>query len=163
MWKRVIRWSLVVAAAMFASGVAVQNARPLLPEHWSNQVMAVSAGLKLAVAISLLLALGAGLTNILFPRQASPFVMDHRFWLRAVFVMGMVNFLVFVLVANAIGGDAINGQVENGRYFLRNHGVVTEVSRLVFFYSEWHSISLFITHPLALLAAWELNNGQNSN
>jgi hypothetical protein len=82
MWKRVIRWSLVVAVAMFASGVAVQNASPLFPERWSNQVMAMSAGLKLAVAISLLLALGATLTNILFPRQASPFVMDHRFWLR---------------------------------------------------------------------------------
>lgn len=69
----------------------------------------------------------------------------------AVFALAIINFLVFFFVAMKIGGDALNGHMENGRYFLANHGVLTEVSRPVFEYSRIHAGSLIITHPLAIL------------
>ncbi len=43
---------------------------------------------------------------------------------------------------------------ENGHYFLSNHGRPKEVNEGVFTYSLWHVRSLFITHALAMLAAW---------
>jgi hypothetical protein len=66
----------------------------------------------------------------------------------------LANFIVFFVVAVVLGGDAINGKTDGGRYFLANHGRLTQVSRGIFEYSRYHAISLFITHPMALLAAW---------
>lgn len=65
-----------------------------------------------------------------------------------------------------IGGDAINGYAEGGRYFLRAHGKATEVSQAVFTYSKWHAISVFVTVALAMAIAalnWLWINGQRSN
>jgi hypothetical protein len=67
-------------------------------------------------------------------------------------VVAILNFVVFVLVALLIGGDAINGNETAGNYYLANKGKLTEVSYLVFTYSKIHAISLFITHPLAMIA-----------
>ena len=66
----------------------------------------------------------------------------------------LTNFAVFFTAALVLGGDAINGKAEGGRYFLANHGKLTEVSREVYDYSRYHAISLFITHPIAFLEAW---------
>ena len=56
-------------------------------------------------------------------------------WLIAV---GLINFLVFVVSYAIIGGDAANGKIEAGRYFVRGHflrhgaaGHSTEVSEPV--------------------------------
>jgi hypothetical protein len=65
--------------------------------------------------------------------------------------VGMLNFVVFIVVAIAIGGDALNGHEANGHYYLNSHGTDTEVSRIVFMYSKVHAMSVFITHPLALI------------
>jgi hypothetical protein len=67
-------------------------------------------------------------------------------------IVGLVNFAVFIVVAIMIGGDAVAGHEENGRYFLSSHGKLTEVSKPVFVYSTWHTLSTWITHPMALLA-----------
>ena len=66
------------------------------------------------------------------------------------FVIGIVNFLAFVIVAVSIGGDALSGKVESGRYYLSHHGDLTEVSPRVWHYSRVHTISVLITHPLAV-------------
>ena len=98
-------------------------------------------------------------------RQHIRFVPGQRI-LFSFFVIGIANFVVFVLVAAAIGGDAINGYEEHGRYFLRAHGRTTEVSRSVFTYSKWHAISAIIIHPLMILVGalhWLWGLGQNSN
>ena len=70
---------------------------------------------------------------------------------RIVYLAGMVNFFIFVSIALGLGGDAINGKIENGHYFLRSHGHFTEVTSGIFIYSKWHTYSLFVTHPLAML------------
>jgi hypothetical protein len=66
----------------------------------------------------------------------------------------LANFVVFFITAVTLGGDAINGKAEGGRFFLGNHGKLPEVSRETFNYSRYHAWSLIITHPMAFVAAW---------
>jgi len=71
-----------------------------------------------------------------------------------IFQIAIINFLLFVFIAIMIGGDAVNGHAENGHYYLANHGQLTEVNYFVFMYSKLHAYSIFITHPLAMLAGF---------
>ena len=72
----------------------------------------------------------------------------------AIVIVALVNFFSFIAIDLYLGGDALNGRQAAGHYFLANHGRMTEVSRTVFEYSQWHALSLFVTHPLALLIGW---------
>jgi hypothetical protein len=77
--------------------------------------------------------------------------------LLAVCVLGVLNFLAFVIVAAVIGGDAVNGKAVGGHFYLANHGKLTEVSEAVYTYSLWHVRSVFVTHPLAMLTGYLAN------
>ena len=77
-------------------------------------------------------------------------------------VIGVLNFGAFFVVSMCLGGDAINGKEENGHYYLTAHGTQTEVSREVFVYSRYHAISVFITHPLAMLSMILLGNSDRN-
>jgi hypothetical protein len=66
----------------------------------------------------------------------------------------MVDFAAFVLVSIFIGGDAINGHILDGYYFVCMHDRCHEVAKAVFEYSRWHAISLFVSFPLAFLLSW---------
>ena len=71
-------------------------------------------------------------------------------------VAALVNFFSFTILSLYLGGDALQGRQAAGHYFLalHSHGPVTEVSRTIFEYSQWHVLSLFVTIPLAILAGW---------
>jgi len=85
-------------------------------------------------------------------------VSDSRYrCLLAVCGLGILNFVAFVIVAVAIGGDAVNGKAVGGHYYLASHGKLTEVSEAVYTYSLWHARSVFITHPLAMLTGYLAN------
>jgi hypothetical protein len=77
--------------------------------------------------------------------------------------VGMLNFLMFVAGAIYLGGDAVNGKVEGGHYYLfgvrteSGMKVYTEVTRRIFTYSTWHAYSVLITWPLVMLAAFALS------
>ena len=71
-----------------------------------------------------------------------------------IFQIAIINFILFVIIALIIGGDAVNGKAEGGQYYLANHGQLTEVNYFVFMYSKLHVYSIFITHPLAMLAGF---------
>jgi hypothetical protein len=71
---------------------------------------------------------------------------------RIIYKAGIINFIFFFVIALIIGGDAISGHQETGHYYLANHGKLTEVSYFIFMYSKIHTVSLFISHPLALIA-----------
>ena len=71
---------------------------------------------------------------------------------REIVGLWIANFIVFVVVSMAIGGDAINGKVVDGHLFLASHGKLTEVSEAVFTYSWWHATSTLVTAPLAMVA-----------
>jgi len=77
----------------------------------------------------------------------------------------MINFVVFVIIALLIGGDAINGNETAGHYYLSNKGKLTELGYYVFTYSKIHTISLFITHPLAIIASivYSVTGGKREN
>jgi hypothetical protein len=67
--------------------------------------------------------------------------------------LGAASFAAFWIVAVILGGDAASGRVEDGHYYLSSHGRLTEVSRGTFLYSRVHTYSIWITHPLAIVAA----------
>jgi hypothetical protein len=85
-----------------------------------------------------------------------------RIILKILFFGSIANFVVFLLAAQAIGGDAISAQVIDGRYYFHLHGKVTEVSESVYIYSLWHVRSLFLTFPLGMLAAALLQKDRTS-
>ena len=72
--------------------------------------------------------------------------------LNLIILVGFVNFFSFVLISVMIGGDALNGHAAGGHYYLASHGKLTEVGQGLFAYSKWHALSLFVTHPLAIIA-----------
>ena len=74
----------------------------------------------------------------------------------ALIIVGILNFLVYFFVAASIGGDAINGKIEGGKYYLEHHGRFTEVSRSVFEYSRFHTYSVWVTFPLVIFGAYLL-------
>jgi hypothetical protein len=79
-------------------------------------------------------------------------VSRHHRALQIVSVVGIANFLLFVAIAGAIGGDALNGTGAGGRYYLDSHGQKTEVSRAVFVYSQVHAVSAFAGIILSMVA-----------
>ena len=81
--------------------------------------------------------------------------MSTRTW-TVIGILCLANFIAFFIAAMILGGDALNGKTEGGRFFLADHGTLTEVSRVTFVYSRYHAMSLFITTPIAFLAAWRV-------
>lgn len=72
---------------------------------------------------------------------------------RVLFWIAILNFVVFVAIAVPLGGDALNGTAHDGHYYLMQHGTYTEVSRPVFIYSAFHTLSLLVTMPLGIAVA----------
>jgi hypothetical protein len=70
--------------------------------------------------------------------------------LRIFNAVATIYFLSFWAVAVVIG-DALYGHTEDGRFFLSNHGKLTEVSHAVFVYSKLHALSAIATVPLAMV------------
>ncbi|HEX5823950.1 MAG TPA: hypothetical protein VFY18_05750 [Candidatus Limnocylindrales bacterium] len=68
----------------------------------------------------------------------------------AAIVVGFINFFWFFAESAALGGDALNGNVRAGHYFVGSHGSYTEVSEAAWTWSRVHGISVFITHPIAI-------------
>jgi len=66
--------------------------------------------------------------------------------------VGGINFLWFIAESDALRGDAVNGYVANGLYFVCAHGSCHEVARETWEWSRLHALSLVVTHPLAMIA-----------
>jgi hypothetical protein len=56
------------------------------------------------------------------------------------FALAVPNFLAFFIGSLYLGGDARNGYVKAGHYFLCSHGRCTEVTQSVWTYSYWHAL-----------------------
>jgi hypothetical protein len=67
--------------------------------------------------------------------------------------IAFVNLIPFLLL-HAIyqGGDAVNGKVEAGQYFLCDPPNCIQVSHSVFNLSLWHTRSFIVTHLLGMIA-----------
>ena len=86
-------------------------------------------------------ASGASFTDRL--RQALPTIAT------VLIAIGFVNFFWFTFEAMALG-TASSGQIIDGRYFLNNKGIYTEVAQAMWVWSQIHEASLLVTHPLTL-------------
>ena len=82
------------------------------------------------------------------PYWSSPKV---KRWEKAISLIAIINFVAFIIIAQIIGGDALNGKIIIGHYFLWNKGRLTEVPEWEFRYSQIHAISMFCTHILAFV------------
>lgn len=51
------------------------------------------------------------------------------------------NFFAFIIGSVHFGGDALNGYVQAGHYFLCAYGSYTEVTQAIWKYSYWHELS----------------------
>ncbi len=73
-------------------------------------------------------------------------------------VLGLGNFLLYTIGYAIIGGDAHNGTIEDGKYYVMGHfvhtpgGVKDDVPRWVWYYSYLHSISIWPSIAAVLLA-----------
>ena len=77
----------------------------------------------------------------------------------AIFGLVVANFLAFAALSFYLGGDALSGKVELGRFYLGSHGHYTEVSHQVFRYSQMHAQSVEYSMPLAMLVSLLLLRG----
>ena len=89
---------------------------------------------------------------------------------RIIFKIAIINFVVFAIIYLILGGSAINGDAFNGsgiggHYFVGMNGRSTEVSYPIYIYSKIHTISVFITHPLAMIAGivYSITGGKKEN
>jgi hypothetical protein len=64
---------------------------------------------------------------------------------------GAYNFFSFITETQRLGGDALNGYVRDGHYYVTNHGQAREVTREEWEHCRTHSLSVFVSHPLAML------------
>ncbi len=76
------------------------------------------------------------------------------------FFVFLANFVLFLAGASYFGGDAINGKVEDGHFYLygmrtdrQGNKVYTEVSERVFSYSRWHAYCLVATFLVVMATA----------
>ena len=80
--------------------------------------------------------------------------------------LGILNLLLFVSGAVYLGGDAVNGKIDGGRYYVfgvraeAGRKIYTEVSRSVFLYSKSHAYSVLISWPFVMAAAFVLSRTQ---
>lgn len=72
---------------------------------------------------------------------------------RAFFWLTVINFAAFVIGTFVIGGDALNGEIREGHYFVGSHNDLKEVSRTAYWYSFVHALSAFTSMPVALAIA----------
>jgi hypothetical protein len=69
--------------------------------------------------------------------------------------VAVLNFFAFVAVASFLGGEALHGRADDGRYYLSNlsNGEPTvQVSQAVWVYSYAHGVSVICTHAAMFLA-----------
>ena len=71
--------------------------------------------------------------------------------------LGLLNFLSYTVIYAYIGGDAPNGKIEEGQYYVKGHflrhgteGHASVVSKATWIYSYLHSISIWPTIGLVL-------------
>lgn len=65
-------------------------------------------------------------------------------------IVAMANFVLFTAGAARLGGDALNGKVENGSYYVMTKGKYTQIPRAVWIYSRIHAIALIVNFVAAI-------------
>jgi hypothetical protein len=70
---------------------------------------------------------------------------------RILWILAVVNWAAWALISSSMGGDALHGEVVNGRYYIAQRDIQpTEVSFPVYVYSYVHALSALIAFPAAI-------------
>jgi hypothetical protein len=72
--------------------------------------------------------------------------------------VAVINFTAFAVLSLSWGGDALNGKMEDGRFYLGHKGHFVEVSEARWRASRAHAISVLVTHPFAIIVGGLLLN-----
>src|SRR5579871_1106735 len=89
-------------------------------------------------------------------RRRKKFPLLSRIYLGLV-IAALLDFIFLIALSLYIGGDAINGKTENGKYFVWGQNYhfgpkgYTEVSRAVYDFSKWQVYSVWATWSVMLL------------
>ncbi len=65
-------------------------------------------------------------------------------------IVGFANFLWFAVESSALGGDALNGYANDGRYYVGTQGHYREVKQAQWEWSRLHAVSMFVTTAIAV-------------
>jgi hypothetical protein len=107
--------------------------------------------------VSLLVTCAAALLVVflssLYFRDKPILARDIQMVCEIIFAIAFVNFFTCMFINLIIGGDALGGKIDGEHYYVGPHGY-KEVPFIIYLYSLIHTYSLFITHPLAILAGW---------
>jgi len=76
------------------------------------------------------------------------------------FYGGLINFMAFWIVGVSLGGDALRGRVEGGRYLLKGKITDPEVSRSVYIATRTQAISAVAGFPLTVVGWFLLPPGR---
>lgn len=71
---------------------------------------------------------------------------------RALLVLALLDFVFFAALTVALGGDAADGAIRDGRYYVGNHGVLREVGRAAWALSRALGYSLYAVWAAAIAA-----------
>lgn len=66
----------------------------------------------------------------------------------------LLLFVSFLGIGMYLGGEALNGKIEAGQYFLAWHGYYTPVSKEIYQYSYVHGIVAFSLIPISMVASF---------
>jgi hypothetical protein len=85
---------------------------------------------------------------------ASDRTLRRRKICNALIALAAIHFAVFVGTIVVLGGDALTGRVDDGHYFLGNHGLMVETTRGAWLFSAAVGRTLvYGTFPLGVIAA----------
>ncbi len=68
--------------------------------------------------------------------------------------LGIAIILFFIVFSFFIKGDALSGYTDAGRYFVSNHGDVTEVSKTIWILSKISGILFIVFIPLTPIGCY---------
>ena len=72
--------------------------------------------------------------------------------------LGVAIILFFFIFSFYIGGSAINGYIEAGKYFVTEHGSVSEVSKTIWTISKISEILFWVFIPLTPIGAFLISS-----
>jgi hypothetical protein len=76
----------------------------------------------------------------------------NRYKIIQIFVTFLIiSFLVFWVISVIFGGEAVNGKIEDGRYYFGSHGKYTEVSRAAYVASAGYVMIMEVIVGIGML------------
>ena len=72
-------------------------------------------------------------------------------WAKLIFIIDFVNWFIFAVVVLSIGGDALDTQPVNGRFYVESHGTQTDVCEATWVFSLFYSYVSLILLPVGAL------------